>query len=43
MFILRIIGFLYFWKLNPSSRTITLTKFLVKHAKFIQKEIEIGA
>ena len=31
------------WKLNPSDRTITLTKLLIKHAKFTQKETEIGA
>ena len=31
------------WKLNPSSRTITLTKLLIKHAKFHKKETEIGA
>ena len=30
-------------KLNPSGRTITLTKLLIKHAKFTQKETEIGA
>ena len=31
------------WKFNPSDRTITLTKLLIKHAKFTQKETEIGA
>ena len=31
------------WKLNPSDRTITLTKLLIKHSKFTQKETEIGA
>ena len=30
------------WKLNPSDRTIALTKLLIKHAKFTQKETEIG-
>ena len=30
-------------KLNPSDRTITLTKLLIKHAKFTPKETEIGA
>ena len=33
----------YVWKLNPSSRTITLTKLLIKHAKFTQKKTKIGA
>ena len=31
------------WKLNPRDRTITLTKLLIKHAKFTPKETEIGA
>ena len=31
------------WKLNLGDRTITLTKLLIKHAKFTQKETEIGA
>ena len=31
------------WKLNPSDRTITLTKLLIKHAKFTPKKTEIGA
>ena len=31
------------WKLNPSSRTITLKKLLIKHANFTKKETEIGA
>ena len=31
------------WKLNPSDRTITLTKLLIKHAKLPTKEDEIGA
>ena len=31
------------WKLKPSDRTITLTKLLIKHAKFTQKETEIRA
>ena len=31
------------WKLNPIDRTITLTKLLIKHAKFTPKETEIGA
>ena len=31
------------WKLNPSDRTITLTKLLIKHAKFTPNETEIGA
>ena len=30
-------------KLNPRDRSITLTKLLIKHAKFTQKETEIGA
>ena len=30
-------------KLNPSDRTITLTKFLIKHANLPTKETEIGA
>ena len=33
----------YMWKLNPRDRSITLTKLLIKHAKFTQKDIEIGA
>ena len=32
-----------FWKLNPRERSITLTKLLIKHAKFTQKETGIGA
>ena len=36
-------GFDTMWKLNPTDRTITLTKYLIKHAKFTPKEIEIGA
>ena len=31
------------WKLNPSDRTITFTKLLIKHAKVTPKETEIGA
>ena len=31
------------WKLNPRYRIITLTKLLIKHAKFTPKETEIGA
>ena len=31
------------WKLNPGARTITLTKLLIKHAKFTPKETEIEA
>ena len=31
------------WKLNPSDRTIALTKLLIKHAKLQTKETEIGA
>ena len=31
------------WKLNPRDRTITITKLLIKHAKFTPKETEIGA
>ena len=31
------------WKLNPSDRSITLTKLLIKHAKLTPKETEIGA
>ena len=31
------------WKFNPSDRTITLTKFLIEHAKLQTKETEIGA
>ena len=31
------------WKFNPSDRTITLTKLLIKHAKLQTKETEIGA
>ena len=31
------------WKLNPSDRTIPLTKLLIKHAKLQSKETEIGA
>ena len=34
---------LYMWKLNPSDRTITLTKLLIKHANLPTKETEIGA
>ena len=30
-------------KLNPSDRTITLTKLLIKHAKLILEETKIGA
>ena len=33
----------FVYKLNPRDRSITLTKLLIKHAKFTQKEIEIGA
>ena len=29
-------------KFKPRYRTITLTKLLIKHAKFTQKETEIG-
>ena len=29
-------------KLNPRDRTITLTKLLIKHAKFTPKETKIG-
>ena len=35
-------GFYTMWKLNPVYRKITLTKFLIKHAKFTPKEAEIG-
>ena len=31
------------WKLNPSDRTITLTKLLIKHAKLTPKETKIEA
>ena len=31
------------WKFNPRSRTITLTKLLIKHAIFHKKKTEIGA
>ena len=31
------------WKLNPSDRTITLAKLLIKHANLPTKETEIGA
>ena len=31
------------WKLNPSYRTIALTKLLIKHANLHIKETEIGA
>ena len=31
------------WKLNPSNRTIALTKLLIKHAKLQAKETKIGA
>ena len=31
------------WKLNPRDRSITLTKLLIKHAKFTQTETEFGA
>ena len=31
------------WKLNPSDRTITLTKLIIKHEKLKSKETEIGA
>ena len=31
------------WKFIPSDRAITLTKLLIKHAKFTLKETEIGA
>ena len=31
------------WKFNPNDITITLTKLLIKHAKFTEKETEIGA
>ena len=30
------------WKLNPSDKTIALTKLLIKHAKLKPKETEIG-
>ena len=30
------------WKLNPSDRTIAITKLLIKHAN-LHTEIEIGA
>ena len=30
------------WKLNPSDRTIALTKLLIKHANLHTKETEIG-
>ena len=36
-------GFDTMCKLNPSDRSTTLTKLLIKHAKFTQKETEIGA
>ena len=32
---------IFMWKLNPSDRTITLTKLLIKHAKFTPKETEL--
>ena len=31
------------WKLNPSDRTIALTKLLIKHANLHTKETKIGA
>ena len=31
------------WKLNPSDRTIALTKLVIKHANLHTKETEIGA
>ena len=31
------------WKLNPRDRTITLTKLLIKDAKFTPKVTKIGA
>ena len=31
------------WKLNPSDKTIALTKLLIKYAKLQTKETEIGA
>ena len=31
------------YKLNPRDISITLTKLLIKHAKFTQNETEIGA
>ena len=31
------------WKLNPRDTTITLTKFLIKHAELTSKETKIGA
>ena len=31
------------WKLNPSDRTIALTKLLIKHANLQTKETKIGA
>ena len=36
-------GFDTMWKLNQIDRTITLTKFLIKHAKLTPKKTEIGA
>ena len=33
----------YVWNLNPSDRTITLTKLLIKHANLPTKETGIGA
>ena len=35
--------FFRLWKLNPRYRTISLTKLLIKHAKFTPKETKIGA
>ena len=35
--------YMFLWKLNPSDRTIALTKLLIKHAKLQTKETEIGA
>ena len=36
-------GFDTMCKLNPSDRTITLTKLLIKHANFTPIETKIGA
>ena len=33
--------YMFLWKLNPSDRTIALTKLLIKHAKLQTKEIEL--
>ena len=40
---LLVVNMNYLWKLNPSDRTIALTKLLIKHANLHTKETEIGA